>query len=233
MIATDNYSNYPVEALETEKIDAFNLSVEAVAALDPDLVVLSYDPGEVIAGFEALGIPALLFNSPMGLEDVYGQIADLGIATGHVDEAAAIVAETRDGIDEVVAGVVPSEEPVTFFHEVDATLYSVTSATFLGSLYAMLGLENIADPADNDGFGYPQLSAEYIMASDPDFIFLGDAAFGESAETVAARPGWETLTAVTSGRVVELDSDLASRWGPRLVEFLASVAGQLALVEQS
>ena len=84
-------------------------------------------------------------------------------------------------------------------------------------------MSNIADPAIEGGFGWPQLSAEFIIDADPDLIFLGDADWGESAETVAARPGWGSLTAVEKGRVIPVDTDTSGRWGPRVVDFLQSV----------
>jgi iron complex transport system substrate-binding protein len=87
-----------------------------------------------------------------------------------------------------------------------------------------LGLQNIADPADDSGFGYPQLSAEFILEADPDFIFLADTVCcRQSAATLAERPGWDTLAAVRNGRVIELDDSVASRWGPRIVDFLRIV----------
>ncbi|RMH67259.1 MAG: ABC transporter substrate-binding protein, partial [Actinomyces sp.] len=119
---------------------------------------------------------------------------------------------------------------ITYYHELDDTLYTVTSGTFVGEIYALFGLENVADPADADGsaFGYPQLSAEYLVDADPDLIFLADTkCCGQSAATVAARPGWDTLTAVREGHVVELDDDIASRWGPRVVDFARAVAAAL------
>ncbi len=88
-------------------------------------------------------------------------------------------------------------------------------------------MQSIADPADRDGFGYPQLSEEFVLEADPDFIFLADTAYGESVDTVTARPGWDQLTAVRNGNVVALDSDTASRWGPRIVDFFADIAGAL------
>src|SRR5690606_12972345 len=102
-------------------------------------------------------------------------------------------------------------------------LYSATSNTFVGELLGLAGLRSIADAAD-DGSGFPQLSAEYVIDADPDLILLADTgAGGQTAESIAARPGWDQLTAVREGRVVELDPDLASRWGPRIVDLLASV----------
>ena len=103
----------------------------------------------------------------------------------------------------------------------------MTSSTFIGQVYSLFGLHNIADPADSDGssYGYPQLSDEYIVDADPDLIFLADTlCCGQNAETIAARPGWDLLSAVQNGRVVELNDDIVSRWGPRLVEFIAAIS---------
>jgi iron complex transport system substrate-binding protein len=72
------------------------------------------------------------------------------------------------------------------------------------------------------------LSAEFIVAADPDLIFLADSFYGETPETVAARPGWEVLTAVQEGHVIPLDSDIVSRWGPRIVEFAQAVSDALS-----
>jgi cobalamin transport system substrate-binding protein len=124
------------------------------------------------------------------------------------------------------------DRPLSYYHELDKNLYSATSKTFIGQLYAQLGMENIADAADKDGSGYPQLSAEYVVKADPDLIFLADTkCCGQSAKTVAARDGWEQLTAVKSGGVVELDDDIASRWGPRVVDFLKTVAAKVESLE--
>jgi iron complex transport system substrate-binding protein len=224
VIATDLFSNHPPEAEQTEKIDAFNLNVEAVAALDPDLVVLAFDPGGALDALSGLGIPTLLFDPPVTLSDVYSQVTSLGAATGHTEGAASLVAGMEDGIARVAASR-EGEAAFTYYHELDPTLFSVASGTFIGSLYGLLGLESIVAPSDADPLGYAQLTAEFILEADPDFIFLADTrCCGESAATVAARPGWDALSAVREGRVVELDDDIASRWGPRLVDFLTVVA---------
>jgi len=88
----------------------------------------------------------------------------------------------------------------------------------------------LADP-DGELGGFPQLSAEFLVSADPDFIFLADTlCCGQDATTVAARPGFADLTAVRDGRVVELSDDIASRWGPRVVEFLATIVEATAEV---
>ena len=224
LVATDQFSDYPAAAAATPKLDAFNLGVEAVAAFAPDLVVLSFDPGDLQAGLTALGIPTLLLAPPPTLEDVYGQIDALGEATGHPAEASALVREMAAEVARLAAAVPGGAATPTYYYELDPTLYSLTSGTFVGGLLAVLGLENIADAAD-DGTGYPQLSPEYVLAADPDYILLADTrCCGQSARTVADRPGWGSLQAVAGGRVVELDDDVAQRWGPRVVELLAVVA---------
>jgi iron complex transport system substrate-binding protein len=129
-------------------------------------------------------------------------------------------------IDRLVTSMPGIEEPLTYYYELDGSLFSVTSETFIGEVFSLVGLENIADEAEGFETPYPQLSAEYIIDADPDLIFLADTkCCGESPETVAARPGWEQLTAVSRGAVVALDDDVASRWGPRVVELLETIVG--------
>jgi iron complex transport system substrate-binding protein len=115
---------------------------------------------------------------------------------------------------------------------VDATYFSANSDTFLGDIYREFGFVNVADEVpDEFGSGFVQISEEFILESDPDIIFLADADFGEDAASVAARPGWEDLDAVPGSRVVELDGDVAGRWGPRtldLVHQIASAVEELA-----
>ena len=228
VVAVDDLSTYPPEAPVTE-LTAFQPNVEAIAAYEPTLVVLSFDPGDVAAGLEALDIPVLLHPTATSLGDAYQQIEDLGAATGHTDEAAELVEAMKADIERVVAATPAVSPSPTYYHEIDPSLYSLTSATFLGELYAAFGLENIADPADTEGYGYPQLSAEWILEQDPDLVFLADTrCCDQNAATVAARPGWSGLTAVEAGRIVELDDDIASRWGPRIVDFVEAIGTAVA-----
>jgi len=229
VVAVDDQSDYPTNVPVTD-LSGFTPNIEAIASYDPDLVVVSNDIDGMVGALESLDIPVLLLPAAVTFDDVYAQISQLGEATGRFDEAEALTAEMREAIDELTAGVEPPVEPLTYYHELDPGLFSVTSSTFIGSIYSLFGLQNIADAADPDGFGYPQLAEEYVISTDPDFIFLADTEFaGQSAESVAARPGWGEMSAVTGGRVVELDDDVASRWGPRVVDFVQAVAEALAL----
>jgi iron complex transport system substrate-binding protein len=226
--AVDDTSNYPPEAPITE-LSAYEPNVEAIAAYEPDLVVISDDINDLVASLEAIEIPVIVEPAAATLGNTYDQIEDLGLATGHSREARAEVIEITSAIEDIVAQVPVYETAPTYYHELDPTFFTATSRTFIGELYGLLGLENIADEADPDGTGYPQLSAEYILDADPDFVFLADTKCCEqSLETVSERPGWSRLTAVTEGNVVELDDDIASRWGPRVVDLLETVSGAVA-----
>ncbi|HEX6236658.1 MAG TPA: ABC transporter substrate-binding protein [Acidimicrobiales bacterium] len=227
--AVDEYSTYPEEAPVTD-LSGFEPNVEAVASYDPDLVVINYDANDLVAGLDALDIPVIELPAAVNLDETYEQIGVLGEATGHPDEADALVDDMQSEIQALVDRVPERAEPATYYHELDDQLHTATSATFIGSIYALAGLENIADEAD-DGSGFPQISAELVLDADPDVIFLADESGGVTPETVAARAGWGDLTAVQEGNVVQLDPDIASRWGPRIVDFLRTVVEATADIE--
>ena len=224
VIAVEENSNYPPEAPVTD-LSGFEPNVEAIAGYEPDLVVASNEPGDLEKSLKKLKIPMLLQPAAESLDDTYREIEELGMATGHTAEAAEVVESMQTEIAEIVASLPTFDEPPTYFHELDENYFTATSKTFIGRVYELLGLENIADPADKDGSGYPQLSAEYIVKADPDLIFLADTkCCGQSAATVAQRPGWDQISALRNDAVIELDDDIASRWGPRVVDFLQIVA---------
>ena len=231
VVAVDNYSYYPKEAPVIEDLSGYSPNIEAIAEYEPDLVVLSN--AGIKQELESLGIEVLVLPAVANLDGVYEQIAELGVATENIDDAAALVASMRSEISSIIDNIVLPEKPLTFFHELDDTLYSVTSGTFIGQIYEMVGLSNIADPADADGsaYGYPQLTQEFVLESDPDLIFFVDGnCCGQTVEIISERPGWDVLKAVRNGTVIEMDADIASRWGPRLVQFLQSLADAVALV---
>jgi iron complex transport system substrate-binding protein len=224
VIAVDDQSNYPPEAAaKITDLSGFEPNVEAIAGYEPDLVVASDDI--VTAQLEALGIPVWVGPAAVTFDETYDQIEQLGAATGHVAEAAELVAQMRRDIEEIAASVPVMEEPLAVYHELSADGFSANSSTFIGQVYTLLGLRNIADIAEGDSGGYPQLNAEAIVSADPDLIVLADTkCCGESLATVAARPGWQDITAVANGAVFEMDDDVASRWGPRVVDYMRQVA---------
>ncbi|MFN8020640.1 MAG: ABC transporter substrate-binding protein [Acidimicrobiales bacterium] len=230
VIAVDDQSNYPAEAAaKSTDLSGFEPNVEAIAAYDPDLVVHDGTTG-LGDSLDTLGIANWVGAAATSFDDIYTQIEQLGAATGHVAEAAELVANMQGDIDAAVAGVPAFDVAPSYYHELDPTFYSITSNTFIGQVYGLFGLRNVADTAEG-GSDYPQLSAEFLISQDPDLIFLADTkCCGESAETVAARPGWDSLQAVTGGHVIELDDDVASRWGPRVVDLVQLIGESVAAV---
>ena len=233
VIAVDDQSNYPAQAPKTD-LSGYTPNIEAIAAKKPDLVVISTDTDGLKAKLEALKITVVRQDAAKTLDAAYAQITELGKVTGHDKEAAATVAAMKASIEASKKKVSKPAVPVKVYHELDNTLFSVSSKSFVGEMYTVLGLTNIADAADKDGTGYPQLSAEYLIAQNPDFVFLADTkCCGQNAKTVAARPGWAELRAVKLGNVIELDDDIASRWGPRTPQLFDAIATAVAKLVRS
>jgi iron complex transport system substrate-binding protein len=228
VIAVDKYSNYPQEATTREQLDAFEPNLEAIAAVQPDLVLLFYDPGELAASLERLGITTAVLGSveetPESVAAVFDQIRLLGQMTDHVQEAEELVADMQGRIDAIEEALADVEQGPRIFHEVDATLYTAAPDSFVGGLYKILKAQNIAAEADQP---FPQLSQEVIIGRDPEVIILADGDYGESPDTVKGRPGWENVSAVRNDRIFVIDPDIVSRAGPRLVEALETLAEYL------
>jgi iron complex transport system substrate-binding protein len=232
VVAVDDQSNYPDNAPKTD-LSGFKPNAEAIAAKNPDLVVLSNDTDKIVAQLGKLKIPVFLTPAATSMEDTYSEISELGTLTGHPAESAALRTQMTTQIDKIVKSVPLRTKPLSYYYELDPTLYSVTSKTFVGSIFTMLGMTNVADAADPDGAkgGYPQISREALVKANPDTIFLADSkCCQQSAQTVSVRPGWQAITAVKAKQIYPLDDDIASRWGPRTVALVQSVADAVAKV---
>lgn len=218
--AVDNFSDCPAAAVDLPHVDAFTPSVEAIIALNADLVIVSYDPGDLRASLEGAGIGVLKLGTDGSFADVLDQIELLGDATGHPDDAEDLSAAMQSRADEISATYSGQDGP-SVFHELDNTYYTAGPGSFIGDLYDTLGADNIANATGEPSL---QMSNEAIIAAAPEVIILADEEFGESADTVAARPGWDAIPAVQDGRIYPIDPDIVSRPGPRLIEALETLA---------
>jgi iron complex transport system substrate-binding protein len=232
VVAVDDQSDFPAEAPVTD-LSGFDPNVEAIAEYQPDLVLASGDgPSELTDSLDRLGVPVIVQSAAADVDDAYQQIEDIGAATGHGDEAAALVADMQDRIAKVVADL-PDGPQLSVFHELGPDLYTASSDTFIGQIYAELGLANVADEAaEQAGTPYPQVSVEYLLSADPDLVILADnQCCGVTTDQAAERPGWDALTAVQNGTVVVIDEDIASRWGPRVPDFVEAVADAIGTAQ--
>ena len=224
VVAVDQDSDYPSRAPRTS-LSGYTPNVEAIASYHPDLVVISYNPDHLKSQLQNLGIKVVDEPAVNGLGRAYQEIVGLGRLTGHVRGAKAVVHSMRTQLAAIVASVPHTRRHLRVYHELDPTYYSATSKTFIGSIYKLFGFQDIADAAGTAGDQYPQLSGEYIVAKNPQIIVLADTrCCQQSYATVAARPGWGTISAVQHHRVVTANDDVASRWGPRIVQFARRVA---------
>jgi iron complex transport system substrate-binding protein len=222
VVAVDSLSNYPPRAPRTN-LSGFRPNAEAIASYRPDLVIVASDAG-IVAELGRLRIPVLVDPGAVNLPDAYRQIRQLGHATGFPKRAAALVTRMRSQIRAAVESAGRQGRGLSLYHELTTDYFSANSKTFIGQIYKLFGLRNIADAAGR-GTDYPQLSAEYIVESNPRLIFLADSrCCGQNRETVARRPGWQSIAAVRQRRVYALHDDIVSRWGPRITGFVRRVA---------
>ncbi len=229
VVAVDDQSTFPASAPRT-KLSGFQPNAEAVAGYHPDLVLVANDANGLMASLAKLKLPALLLPAATSLDDSYAQDLTLGQATGHPATAALLATSTRTRIAKAIASVPASAKGRKVYHELDPTLYSATSSTFIGSVYKEFGLTNIADAAKGAAAagGYPQVSAEFVVTQAPDLIVLADTkCCQQDVAAVAKRPAFGAIPAVKNGKVLAADDDIASRWGPRIADFAEALAKML------
>lgn len=233
VVAVDEQSDFPPQVPQTE-LSGFQPNVEAIADYEPDLVVASAEGTEAaVRDLRKLGVEVLVQPAATTLGQAYDQIRELGRITGHEAEADAVVEEMRGRIAAAI-GDAPGGDGLRVYHELSPDYFSADSSTFIGRIYGRFGLDNVADGAAAAGSGgYPQLSAEHIVNSNPDLIVLADVeCCGQSPATVRSRDGWSSVAALGNGGLIAIEDDIASRWGPRAPVFAERVAAAIAAVQE-
>lgn len=231
LIGRDEFSNYPAEAQELPSVGGSmgDYNLELIVSLKPDLVLAAeINTPEQVKALEDLGITVYYFSNPTDIEGVYGLLTTTGDLTGHSEEAAALVESLKERVAAAEAKADKAFSTPKVFYELDgsdpAKPWTAGSGTFIDLLIQMAGGENVASTMEGS---WGQFSQEALIMADPDFILLGDAAYGTTAEQVAARPGWESIKAVQTGQVLPFDDDTVSRPGPRLVDALEKLVDLL------
>lgn len=221
VVGTDEFSDYPAEALEVPKLTYSAPDPEQALALDPDLVLMASQQREQIEQFRNVGMTVLFMDEAATVEGVMDDVRLLGQITGLESEATDLAEAMRVRIDDITTSLDDIEAGPRVFFELTSDLYTVAPNTFVGDLLTLLKAQNVADGAPSP---FPQLIAEALVASDPEVVLLADGEFGESLETVCARPGWSAVSACVSERVHPVDADLTNRPGPRVVDGLEEIA---------
>ncbi|MSQ29966.1 MAG: ABC transporter substrate-binding protein [Dehalococcoidia bacterium] len=222
VVATDRFSDYPAAAAQTPKLEYSSPSAEATFAHAPDLVIMTGNQKPQVAQFRALGLPVLYLEEAPTVQAVLEHIALLGTLTAHDRAAQALVAAMRQRIEAVTAKLSTVTQGPRVFYELSPDLYTAAAESFIGGMLTLLKAQNAAQGATS---AFPQLSAEAVIAFDPEVVLLTDAVSAkQSAETVAARPGWAHVAAVQRRRIHPIDADLVNRPGPRIAEGLETMA---------
>ncbi len=221
LVAVEQYANCPEGTQTKPALDAFQPSLEAIVAYQPDLVYVSSDTASIVEALRGAAVPVLYLELPTTLAGTLDQIQLFGRATGHAPEAASVVHGLQERIDGVQRAIADVTTGPKIYHELDNTYFTAAPSSFVGDFYNVLKAQNIAAGASDD---YPQLSAEVIVQRNPDVIILADEAAGESADTVAARPGWDAINAVKNGRICRIDPNIVSQPSTKIADALETLA---------
>ena len=216
VIAVDNLSNYPNEAPISD-ISAYDPNVEAISLLNPDLVILSYNIKNLKVALKKIGIETIYLPAPLNFEDILDQIDYLGLQTGNEDKAKKLISKMKNRM-KTLQKLRENEKATKIYHEIDPNYYSPSKFSFIGDIYQKLNYKNVADKADISNLGYPKLSPELIISENPDLIVL-PGKDNKYVEKVKLRPGWSYIEAVKKNNFLLTNNDIASRWGPRILNF--------------
>jgi iron complex transport system substrate-binding protein len=231
VIGREEFSIYPEEALEVASIGSMwgEMPVEAILALEPDLVVAAQIISEEqVQSLVDLGLQVYWQANPADFDGLYKNLMDFAVLTGHESEAEALVTDLAARVSYVQDTVSAYDYEPSVFYELDGTEpanpWTTGSGTFIDYIIGLAGGSNAASALQGD---YAQISAEELIVEDPDVILLGDAVYGTTPKSVAERPGWDAIKAVQTGSILPIDPNTLSVPGPRLVDGLEAIAAAI------
>ena len=227
VVAVDSHSNFPKDAPLTN-LSALEPNLEAIASYKPDLVIIAFEIGNLKVDLNAVGIEVLMLPATPTVEDALKQILEIGDITGNEENAEKLVVKIRSQI-KTISLQREGKPKFSVYHELDENYYSPSTWSFLGNIYDILGFKNIADEADTAKTGYPKLSAEYIMVSNPDIIVTSGLKNDKQLK-FASRAGWNAIKAVQNEAIISVEPDIAGRWGPRLIDFCEQIIHKLRVI---
>ena len=221
LVGVDAFSevDFPVEV-----IDAYTITAEELVSLNADIVIIAFDFNGIVDGLKAEEINYILLPPAKNLDDVYSQITMIGDIVDKKNEASSKIRDMKLEINRILRN--SDFQDITVYHEIGYSygIYSVNSESLIGEIYNLLGVTNIADSEEDPyGSGYPALSEEMVLESNPDFIVVGHSDYLN--KDLSIRDGWNDISAVQNSRVYFLDDTLASNWGTttlQLVEVLSA-----------
>jgi iron complex transport system substrate-binding protein len=228
VVGRDEFTNYPEESLALPSVGGSwgDYNTEAIVELNPDLVLAAeINPSELVESLEKLGLTVFLLPNPTDIDGIYQIMETAAQLSGHEAETDILVESLKQRVEAVTNQTAQLTDRPSVFYELDSTEpnapYTAGAGTFVELLIEMAGGANIGSAMDSP---WAQISLEQLVVLDPDIILLGDSAYGVTPESVTARAGWESISAVVNDRVYPFNDDLASRPGPRMVDGLEAMA---------
>ena len=220
LIAIDSFSevDFPVEV-----IDAYTVTAEELAPLNPDVVILAFDFNGIVEGLENQKINYVLLPPAKNFEEVYSQIETIGSLVNKESEAFSATRDMKIEINRIFENANFGDTSV--YHEIGYSygIYSVNSDSLIGQIYNSLGVINIAkNTEDPFGSGYPALTEEQVIESNPEYIVIGHSDYLN--KDLSTRIGWEDINAIENSNVYFLDENLANNWGTTTVELVEQIA---------
>ena len=220
LIAVDAFSevDFPVQ-----RIDAYTVTAEELAPLNPDMVIVAFDFNGIVEGLESQEINYVLLPPAKNFEDVYSQISTIGEIVNKKGAASSKVRDMKLEINRILDDA--NYENVSVYHEIGYSygIYSVNSDSLIGEIYNALGVVNIANSEEDPfGSGYPALSEEMVIDSNPDYIVVGHSDYLN--KDLSIREGWGNISAVESSNVYFLNDTLASNWGTTTVQLVKELS---------
>ncbi|OZM57161.1 hypothetical protein CIB95_06740 [Lottiidibacillus patelloidae] len=217
IIAVTENDTFPDEVKEKDTIGGFQLNFEKIISLNPDLILAHGLNGD-IEQLKNAGLNVIVVNNfESSFEDVYASINLIAKATGKEQEGKAIIKDMTDRIDVIRQKAKQVTAIKNVWVEIDPTLYTTGQGTFLNEMLVMIEAKNIAGNEQ----GWPQFSEETIINSNPDIII---ATYVGATETIHNRSAWNNINAIKNNEIYEVNADLFSRAGPRLIEGVEKLA---------
>ncbi|TCJ03704.1 ABC transporter substrate-binding protein [Cytobacillus praedii] len=228
VVGVNDYDNYPEEVNEIEKIGSMEFNVEKIISLKPNLVLAhassAHNSVEGLQQLKDAGITVLVVNDAKNFDEVYQSIEMIGTANGVKDKAEALVAEMKGKLEEIKAKAqeIKTEDQKTVFVEVAPApeIFTPGKNTFMDVMLQTIHAKNIVTED-----GWLPMDPEAIIERNPDVIITTHGYYTEDpVGNVTSRDGWQDITAVKNKQVVDVDSDMVTRTGPRLVEGVEELA---------
>ena len=220
LVAVDSFSevDFPVEV-----IDAYTVTAEELAPLDPDVVILAFDFNGIVEGLENQEINYVLLPPAKNFKDVYSQIETIGSLVNKESEAFSTTRDMKIEINRILDNANFGDTSV--YHEIGYSygIYSVNSDSLIGQIYNSLGVVNIANNTEDPfGSGYPALTEEQVIESNPEYIVIGHSDYLN--KDLSTRMGWKDINAIENSNVYFLDENLANNWGTTTVDLVKQIA---------